>query len=26
VLTDPGIVVDEAEKWNQHWTRLFLSK
>ena len=26
VLTDPGIVVDEAEKWNQHWTRLFLTK
>jgi iron(III) transport system substrate-binding protein len=26
VLTDPGVVVDEAEKWNQHWTRLFLSK
>jgi len=25
-LTDPGIVVDEAEKWNQHWTRLFLTK
>jgi iron(III) transport system substrate-binding protein len=26
VLTEPGIVVDEAEKWNQHWNRLFLSK
>ena len=26
VLTDPGVVVDEAEKWNQHWNRLFLSK
>ena len=23
---DAGIVVDEAEKWNQHWNRLFLSK
>jgi iron(III) transport system substrate-binding protein len=26
VLTDSGLVVDEAEKWNQHWNRLFLTK
>ena len=26
VMTDPSLVVDEAEKWNQHWTRLFLTK
>jgi iron(III) transport system substrate-binding protein len=26
VLTDSGLVVDEADKWNQHWNRLFLTK
>jgi iron(III) transport system substrate-binding protein len=26
VLTDPGVVVDEAEKWNKEWTKLFLVK
>jgi iron(III) transport system substrate-binding protein len=26
VLTDPGLVVDEAEKWNKEWTKLFLVK
>jgi iron(III) transport system substrate-binding protein len=26
VLTDPGLVVDEAEKWGQAWGKLFLTK
>ncbi len=26
VLTDSGLVLDEAEKWNQLWTRMFLTK
>jgi iron(III) transport system substrate-binding protein len=26
VLTDSGQVLDEAEKWNQLWTRMFLTK
>lgn len=26
VLTDPGVVVDEAKKWEEQWRRLFLSK
>ena len=26
VLTDPGLVVDESEKWTQVWNKLFLVK
>ena len=26
VLTDPGLVVDEADKWGQAWAKLFLTK
>lgn len=26
VLTDSAVVLDEAEKWNQLWTRMFLTK
>ncbi len=26
VLTDPALIVDEAEKWTQTWNKLFLGK
>ena len=26
VLTDPSVVVDEADKWAQLWAKLFLVK
>ena len=26
VLTDPDVILDEADKWNAIWNRLFLSK
>ncbi len=26
VLTDPGLIVDEADKWTQTWNKLFLAK
>jgi hypothetical protein len=26
VMTDPSLVVDEAEKWHKLWMQLFLVK